>query len=83
MQQMAQTIQNNQNNPPQQFHQVWDKQGEFLKGRPPTFNHSPNPLQADDWLRVVERQLEIAQCDDHEKVLYALGQLQGAALVWW
>ena len=83
MQQMTQTIQNNQNNPPQQFHQVRDKQSEFLKGRPPTFNHSPDPLQADDWLRAVERQLEIAQCDDREKVLYASGQLQGAALDWW
>jgi hypothetical protein len=31
----------------------------------------------------VERQLEIAQCDDREKVLYASGQLQGAALDWW
>jgi hypothetical protein len=34
-------------------------------------------------LRVVERQPEIAQCDDREKVLYASSQLQGAALDWW
>jgi hypothetical protein len=80
---MAQTMQNNQNNPPQQLHQVQDKRGEFLKGRPPTFNSAPDPLQADDWLRAVERQLEIAQCDDRERVLYASGQLQGAALDWW
>jgi hypothetical protein len=83
MQQMAQTIQNNQNNLPQQFHQVCDKWGEFLKGHPPTFTQSPDPLYTDDWLHAVERQLEIAQCDDHEKVLYASGQLQGAALDWW
>jgi len=31
----------------------------------------------------VERQLDIAQCDDHEKVLFASGQLQGAAQDWW
>ncbi|XP_066320342.1 uncharacterized protein [Miscanthus floridulus] len=31
----------------------------------------------------MERQLEIAQCDDNEKVLYASRQLQGAALDWW
>ena len=42
-----------------------------------------DPLQADDWLRAVERQLDIAQCDDRECVLYAAGQLQGAALDWW
>ena len=69
----------NGNAPPQ----VRDKRGEFLKGHPPVFKHSTDPLQADDWLRAVERQLEIAQCDDKEKVLYAAGQLQGAALDWW
>ena len=37
-------------------------------------------FQVDDWLRAIERQLEIAQCDDKEKVLYAFGQLQGATL---
>ena len=62
---------------------VRDKRGEFLKGHPPIFKHSADPLQADDWLRAIERQLEIAQCDDKEKVLYASGQLQGAALDWW
>jgi hypothetical protein len=51
-----------------------------LKGHLPVFKHSTDPLQADDWLHVVERQLEIAQCDDREKVLYVAGQLQGAAL---
>ena len=33
--------------------------------------------------RAVERQLDIAQCDDRERVLYAAGQLRGAALDWW
>jgi len=59
------------------------KRGEFLKGHPPVFKHSTDPLEADDWLRAIERKLEIAQCDDREKVLYAAGQLQGAALDWW
>ena len=54
-----------------------------MKGHPPTFSHASNPLEADDWLRAVERQLNIAQCDDHQKVLYASGQLQGAASDWW
>ena len=77
VQQMAQNMQNmghgngngNGNVPPQ----VRDKRGEFLKGHPPVFKHSTDPLQADDWLRAIERQLEIAQCDDKEKVLYASG----------
>jgi hypothetical protein len=40
-------------------------------------------MEADDWLRAVEKQLNIAKCNDLEKVLYALGQLQGAAQDWW
>jgi hypothetical protein len=31
----------------------------------------------------VEKQLNIAQCSDLEKVMYASGQLQGAAQEWW
>ena len=54
-----------------------------MKGHPPFFSHAEDPLEADDWLRTIERQLNIIQCNDHEKVLYAAGQLQGAALDWW
>ena len=57
-----------------------DKHGEFMKGHPPTFSHASDPLEADDWLRAMEWQLNIAQCNDHQKVLYASSQLQGAAL---
>ena len=31
----------------------------------------------------MERQLDITQCDDRERVLYAAGQLRGATLDWW
>ncbi|WVZ80628.1 hypothetical protein U9M48_028087 [Paspalum notatum var. saurae] len=60
-----------------------ERRGDFLKGHPPTFSHATEPLQADDWLRAVERQLDIAQCNDRERVLYGSGQLRGAALDWW
>ena len=52
-----------------------DKGGEFLKGRPLVFSHATDSLEADDWLRVVEKQLNIAQCNDQQKVLYVSGQL--------
>jgi hypothetical protein len=78
LQQMAQNMQNNGNAPPQ----VRDKRGEFLKGHPPIFKHSTDPLQADDWLHAVERQLEITQCDDREGVVCSWA-IQGAALDWW
>ena len=80
LQQMAQNMQNNGNGNGNAPPQVRDKRGEFLKGHQPIFKHSTDPLQADDWLRTVERQLEIAQCDDREKVFYASRQLQGATL---
>ncbi|WVZ84810.1 hypothetical protein U9M48_031797 [Paspalum notatum var. saurae] len=57
--------------------------GDFMKGHPPTFSHSADPLQTDDWLRAVEQQLDIAQSNDQERVLYAAGQLRGAALDRW
>jgi hypothetical protein len=84
LQQMTQNMQdNNQNENGNAPPQVRDKRGEFLKGHPPVYKHSIDPLQADDWLHAVERQLEIVQCDDREKVLYTAGQLQGATLHWW
>jgi hypothetical protein len=40
--------------------QVRDKHGEFMKGRPPVFTHASDPMEADDWLHAVEKQLNIA-----------------------
>jgi hypothetical protein len=60
-----------------------DKRGEFMKGHPQTFSHTSDPLEADGWLRAVERQLNMAQCNDHQKVLYAYGQLQVTTQDWW
>ena len=59
-----------------------DKCSEFLKGRPPVFSHATDPLEADDWFCAVEKQLNIAQCDDQQKVLYASAQLQGESQDW-
>jgi hypothetical protein len=46
-----------------------DKHREFMSHKPPTFASSPNLLDADDWLKAVEKMLNIAQCTDREKVL--------------
>jgi hypothetical protein len=59
------------------------KHREFMSHKPPTFSSSPNPLQVDDWLKSVEKMLNIAQCTDKEKVLYASGRLTGPAADWW
>jgi hypothetical protein len=50
-----------------------------MSHKPPTFASSPDPLDADDWLKFVEKMLNIAQCTDREKVLYASGRLIGPA----
>jgi hypothetical protein len=60
-----------------------DKHREFMSHKPPTFSNSADPLQADDWLKPVEKMLNIAQCSDREKVLYTSGHLTGPAVDWW
>jgi hypothetical protein len=60
-----------------------DKRAEFMRGHPPTFTHSSDPMDAEDWLRTVRRELHTAQCDDREKVLYGPRLLRGAAQSWW
>jgi hypothetical protein len=42
-----------------------------MSDKRPTFSSSPDRLHADDWLKSVENMLNIAQCNDQEKVLYA------------
>jgi hypothetical protein len=59
-----------------------DKHREVISHKPPTFASSPNPLDADNWLKSVEKMLNIAQCSDQEKVLYASGCLTGPVADW-
>ncbi|KAK3136433.1 hypothetical protein QOZ80_5BG0434330 [Eleusine coracana subsp. coracana] len=40
-------------------------------------------MEADDWLKAIEKKLIIAQCNDREKVLFAAHQLYGVAADWW
>jgi hypothetical protein len=61
----------------------WGKHREFMSHRPPNFSNYVDPLQADDWLKSVEKMPNIAQCPDREKVLYASGRLTSPAADWW
>jgi hypothetical protein len=60
-----------------------DKHAEFMRGHPPMYAHSADPMDAEDLLHTVERELHTAQCDDREKVLYGPRLLRGAAQSWW
>jgi hypothetical protein len=72
-----------QQQPPPQPQMPRDKRAEFMRGHLPVFAHSFDPMDAEDWLRTVERELHTAQCDDREKVLYGPRLLRGAAQSWW
>jgi hypothetical protein len=60
-----------------------DRQGDFQRIKPPTFSHSMEPMDADDWLKTVERKLQVVQCNNREKVFLASHQLIGPAADWW
>jgi hypothetical protein len=40
-------------------------------------------MDADDWLKSVEKKLQVVQCNNHEKVLLASHQLSGPTADWW
>jgi hypothetical protein len=47
------------------------------------FSHTADPMDTEDWLHTVERELHTAQCNDREKVMYGPRLLRGAAQSWW
>jgi hypothetical protein len=74
MQAVLQTLNHLQLNP--QVHQQQQpppppqsRHGEFLRTRPTTFSQAKDPMEDDDWLKSIEKKLEITQCTDQEKVL--------------
>jgi hypothetical protein len=88
MQAMLQTLNNMK--PNQQAHQQQAPPpphqsclAEFLRTRPTTFSQAKDPMEAEDWLKGVEKKLVIAQCIDREKVLFAAHQLFGTVANWW
>jgi hypothetical protein len=64
VQQIQQNQQNQQNQQHQNAPQARDKHRDFMSHHPPTFSHSVDPFDADDWLKVIGKKLDIAQCND-------------------
>jgi hypothetical protein len=56
---------------------------DFMSHHPLALSHSIDPLDANDWLKVIVKKLDLTQCNDREKVLYASGRLKGVASDWW
>ncbi|KAK1647861.1 hypothetical protein QYE76_065666 [Lolium multiflorum] len=56
---------------------------DFQSTNPPVFSKCTEPLDADDWLRTIENNLEVAGVGIDEKVLFATHFLSGPARAWW
>ena len=52
---------------------------DFIKLHPPTFHHSVEPLDADDWLRSITHKLHSALVAEADKVTFAAYDLEGPA----
>jgi hypothetical protein len=83
VQQIRQNQQNQQYQQQQHAPQARDKHWDFMSHHSPAFSHAVDPLDANDWLKVIGKKLDITKCNDREKVLYASGRLEGAASDWW
>ena len=56
---------------------------EFMETRPPTFIKAEEPLEADEWLWVVEQKFGLIQCTEVQKPQFAAQLLRGPASTWW
>jgi hypothetical protein len=68
---------------PQAAPPLRDRLGDFQRTKPPIFSYAVELMDADDWLKSVEKKLQVVQCNNHEKVLLASHQLSGPAADWW
>jgi hypothetical protein len=56
---------------------------EFFETRPPLFVKAKDPLEADEWIRVMEQKFGLVRCTETQKPLFAAQQLRGPASTWW
>jgi hypothetical protein len=67
LQTMQQTMANLQQAPqyqPMPQQQPRDKLGGFQWTKPSTFSHSVEPMDADDWLKTIEKKLQFVHCNN-------------------
>jgi hypothetical protein len=56
-----------------------DRLGDFQRTKLPTFSYVVESIDADDWLKFIEKKLQVVQCNNCEKMLLASHQLSGPA----
>jgi hypothetical protein len=57
--------------------------GDFQHTKLLTFSHIVELMDADDWLKSIEKKLQVVQCNNRERVLLASHQLSSPASDWW
>jgi hypothetical protein len=60
-----------------------DRLGDFQHTKPPTFSHVVEPMDADDWLKSIEKMLQVVQCNNCERVLLASHHLSSPTADLW
>jgi hypothetical protein len=56
---------------------------DFSETRPPLFVKAEDPLEADEWIRVIEQKFGLLRYSETQKPLFAAQQLRGPASTWW
>jgi hypothetical protein len=60
-----------------------DRLRDFQCTKLSTFSHVVEPMDADDWLKSIEKKLQVVQCNNRERVLLASYQLSEPTTDWW
>jgi hypothetical protein len=56
---------------------------DFSETRPPLFIKAEDPLEADEWIRVMEQKFRLTRCTETQKPLFTAQQLRDPASTWW
>ena len=56
---------------------------DFLDTQPPVFKEASEPLQAEDWINIIENKFHLLKLTEELKAEYAAHQLEGPARIWW
>jgi hypothetical protein len=56
---------------------------EFSETRFPLYIKAEEPLEADEWVRVMEQKFGLIRCTETQKPLFAAQQLRGPVSTWW
>ncbi|KAF0901340.1 hypothetical protein E2562_000224 [Oryza meyeriana var. granulata] len=54
-----------------------------MRTKLPVFTEAEGPLEAEDWIRMIEKKLDLIRARDEDKVHFASSQLDDPASDWW